>query len=84
MRIYMQKPMIEGRPVRYYQLVLHRDLLQGWNLTTESGYQGAPGQVKHQHFEDWEAAESALLGRRDAQLKRGYRVMFMQGTEPPR
>lgn len=79
MRIYMQTPVTDDSPPRYYHLFLQEDLLGGWSVVREWGFQGASGRVVRDHFATREAAESAIIGGRDAQLKRGYRVMFMQG-----
>lgn len=84
MRIYMQTPVTDERPPRYYHLFLQEDLLEGWSLVKEWGFQGASGRVVRQYFGSFEEAEAALLNSRDAQLKRGYRVMFQQWREPPR
>ena len=79
----MQIPAVEGKPPRYYQLVLLEDLINGWTLVREWGQQGNAGRVKRDHFPDRPAAEAALLRIRDSQLARGYKVVFMQGTEAP-
>lgn len=84
MRIYLQIPALDDTPPRYYQLLLQPDLIGGWNLVREWGYQGASGRVKREHFATLEEAEAALGKARDSQIKRGYRVVFMQGQEPPR
>jgi predicted DNA-binding WGR domain protein len=78
MRIYMQIPPEGDKAPRYYHLHLQEDLLEGWTLVREWGYQGAGGRLKREHFADREAAEEALQRARDDQLKRGYRVVFMQ------
>ena len=80
MRIYMQIPPEGDKAPRFYHLHLQEDLLEGWALIREWGYQGAPGRVRKAHFLDRETAESAMLAIRDAQLKRGYQVVFMQAT----
>ena len=79
----MQIPALEGKPPRFYHLLLQEDLLEGWTLIVESGNQGASGRVRRQYFVDHDAAMNALMQARDAQLKRGYRVMFAQGQERP-
>lgn len=79
MRIYMQMPALEGRPPRFYHLFLQPDLLGGWSLVKEWGLQGSGGRVKREHYEDYAAAEMALMAGRDAQTKRGYRVVFAEG-----
>jgi predicted DNA-binding WGR domain protein len=78
MRIYMQIPPEGDKAPRYYHLHLQEDLLEGWNLVREWGYQGAGGRVLREHYRDRESAEAALFRTRDEQLKRGYRVVFMQ------
>ena len=83
MRVYMQIPALDGKPPRYYQLVLQEDLINGWTLVREWGQQGYAGRVKRDHFPDRTAAEAALLSVRDSQLERGYKVVFMQGNEAP-
>jgi predicted DNA-binding WGR domain protein len=83
MRIYMQIPPMDDRPPRYYHLHLQEDLLEGWTLVREWGFQGAGGRLVREHYQDREAAETALLKVRDEQLKRGYRVVFMHGQTVP-
>jgi predicted DNA-binding WGR domain protein len=78
MRIYMQIPPEGNRTPRYYHLHLQEDLLEGWTLIREWGYQGAGGRLLREHFADRESAEAALINVRDEQLKRGYQVVFMQ------
>lgn len=81
MRIYLQMPAEEGKPLRFYHLFLQPDLLDGWSLVKEWGYQGSGGRLKREHYPDYGAAEQALLNGRDAQIKRGYRVVFVQGQK---
>jgi predicted DNA-binding WGR domain protein len=78
MRIYMQIPPEGDKAPRYYHLHLQEDLLEGWTLIREWGYQGASGRVKREHFADHATAEAALLKIRDEQIQRGFRVVFMQ------
>jgi predicted DNA-binding WGR domain protein len=80
MRIYMQIPPEGDKAPRYYHLHMQEDLLEGWTLIREWGYQGASGRVKKEHFQDREAAEATLMRARDEQIKRGYRVVFMQSA----
>ncbi len=80
MRIYMQIPAVDERVPRFYHLLLQEDLLEGWVLVREWGQQGSSGKVKREHFASREAAEQALVEARDAQLRRGYRVVFMTGS----
>ncbi|MBD3671585.1 MAG: WGR domain-containing protein [Gammaproteobacteria bacterium] len=81
MRIYMQTPPAPDRPPRFYHLFLQEDLLEGWTLVKESGNQGASGRLQRQHFGSREDAQEALVKARDAQIKRGYRVVFSQGDD---
>ena len=80
MRIYMQTVHAAGQPLRFYHLHLQSDLLSGWNVVRESGMQGRSGQIKKEHFEVREEAESSLIYWRDRQIKRGFRVMFREGS----
>ncbi len=84
MRIYMQTPVTDDHPPRYYHLFVQADLLGGWSLVKEWGFQGSPGRVVREHFQTLDAAHEAMFRGRDAQMQRGYRVMFMQGEERPR
>ena len=79
MRIYMQIPPSEDGPPRFYHLHLQEDLLEGWTLVREWGFQGSGGRVLRDHYIDRESAQQAMLNIRDAQLRKGYRVVFMQG-----
>ncbi len=79
----MQIPALEGRPPRFYQLAIQRDLINGWSLVREWGQEGSSGRVKKDHFTDWDRAVDAMLRIRDTQLQRGYKVVFMQGQESP-
>jgi predicted DNA-binding WGR domain protein len=81
MRIYMQIPPEGDKAPRFYHLHLQEDLLEGWSLIHEWGYQGARGRVRREQFADRQSAEDALLRARDEQLGRGYRVVFMN-TQP--
>jgi len=81
MRIYMQTMSVPGSAPRYYQLILQEELLGGWSLIREWGAQGTRGRSKREDFPGLDEAEQALLAYRDAQLQRGYRVVFVQGEE---
>lgn len=83
MRIYMQTPAARDKPPRYYQLYLQKDLLGGWSVVKEWGFQGASGRVMKEHYEEYELAMAALLHSRDQQVERGYQIMFVHGMEPP-
>jgi len=79
MRIYLQTPPTSDAAPRFYHLFLQQDLLAGWSLVRESGQQGKPGRVTKKHYEARDDAVAALIHARDAQLKRGYRVVFVKG-----
>ncbi|MFA7098238.1 MAG: WGR domain-containing protein [Gammaproteobacteria bacterium] len=83
MRIYLQIAAADDKPPRYYSLHLQQDLLGGWTVIKEWGYQGMPSKSRREHFADLDAAQQALIQARDAQLRRGYRVVFVQGQEKP-
>jgi len=76
----MQIKQKEQQP-RYYQLLLQQDLLDGWTLVREWGKQGSSGRVKRDHFPCRNDALIALERVRDAQLSRGFQVVFTQGAE---
>ncbi|HGX92669.1 MAG TPA: hypothetical protein ENK35_05070 [Candidatus Tenderia sp.] len=81
MRIYMQTPPLHDKAPRFYHLFLQQDLLDGWSLVKEWGYQGAGGRLKREFYSEREVAEQALLEARDAQIKRGYKVVFVEGLK---
>ena len=68
----------DDKAPRFYHLHLQEDLIEGWSLIREWGYQGARGRVVRENFPDRDSAEAALIRARDEQLKRGYRVVFIQ------
>jgi len=76
----MQVHLKEQQP-RYYQLLLQQDLIDGWTLVREWGNQGSSGRVKRDHFPSRTDALNAMERVRDAQLSRGFRVVFMQGVD---
>lgn len=83
MRVYMQIPALDDKPSRYYQLLLLEDLIDGWTLIREWGPLGRAGRIKRDHFDSHDAAQDALLRVRNTQLKRGFKVVFMQGQDQP-
>ena len=83
MRLYLQSVPGSADTPRYVQIVLEQDLLGGWTLYRESGTQGGKATLKREQFLERDAAMAALEKLRDAQLKRGYRLMFAQGLEGP-
>lgn len=83
MRIYLQAPVDGDRPPRFYQLYLQEDLLGGWSVVRQWGYQGGPVSVQREYHECREDADQALMRYRDSQLKRGFRIVFVQGEGAP-
>ena len=81
MHIYMQTPPEQDGAPRFYHLFLQQDLLGGWSLIREWGYQGASGRIKRDHHETHDEAEAAMMRMRDQQLRRGYQVVFVQGDQ---
>jgi len=80
MRLYMQLiPTESDRAPRFVDLHLQEDLLEGWTLVKETGYQGSAGRISHHHFDDHESAINALMIERDKRTAKGYRTVFIQG-----
>ncbi|MBW3549948.1 MAG: WGR domain-containing protein [Proteobacteria bacterium] len=84
MRLFLQQRPDGSEAPRFVQLMLQPDLLGGWALVRESGQIGGRSQLRRAQFLDRESALSALEQARDQQLKRGFQLMFSQGTEAPR
>ncbi|HVH32671.1 MAG: hypothetical protein BGP24_14080 [Lysobacterales bacterium 69-70] len=83
MRIYMQTQPAAAEAPRYYEIVLQQDLLGGWTLYREWGQQGGRSSSKREIYLERDDALSAFAQARDAQVKRGFRVVFSQGLEAP-
>ncbi|MFV2057283.1 MAG: hypothetical protein ACC707_12495 [Thiohalomonadales bacterium] len=84
MKIYLQTiPGVGGPYLRFYQLSLQKDIFDGWTLIKENGIQGRAGRINKQHYNTWEEAQSAMLTARDNQLRRGYKVVFINGDKQP-
>ena len=81
MRIYMQTDISGAKPPRFFHLHLQEDLLDGWTLVKESGYQGSAGKVTREYFLSRDAAMDALNKAKDRQVNRGYRIVFAQGDQ---
>jgi len=80
MRIYMQQiPEDLGQAPRFLHLIIQEDLLDGWTLVREMGYQGNAGRIRRHHFDEYPEAMHAMLLERDTQIKRGYQVVFVDG-----
>jgi hypothetical protein len=83
MRIFLQAPPTGGGAPKYCHLILQQDLLGSWTLLRETGQQGGRAALKREVYLDLDAAQSALLAARDQHVRRGFRVMFVEGAEPP-
>lgn len=82
MRIYLQTmPDAGAEAPRYVQITLEQDLLGAWTLYRETGVQGGKAMLKREVFVDRELAIAAFTKARDAQIKKGFKVMFSQGQE---
>jgi predicted DNA-binding WGR domain protein len=84
MRLYLQQRPVAGEAPKYVQLTLEQDLFGGWFLVREAGNTGARATVKREQFLAREQAFAAFEAARDAQVKRGFQVMFAQGADAPR
>jgi predicted DNA-binding WGR domain protein len=84
MRLLLQQKPLAGEAPRYVQLMLQQDLLGGWALLRESGLIGGKTQFKREQYLDRDAALAAFERARDAQLRKGFLVMFAQGADAPR
>src|SRR3546814_13895847 len=69
---------------RFVQLMLQPDLFGGWSLVRETGQMGGRSTVRREQFPDHPSALAALEHARDQQLKRGFQLMFTQGTDAPK
>jgi len=84
MRLLLQQKPIAGESPKYVQLILQQDLLGGWTLLRESGQIGGKVQLRREQHLDRDSAIAAFEKARDAQLQRGFQVMFAQGADAPR
>jgi predicted DNA-binding WGR domain protein len=83
MRLLLQQRPLAGESPKYVQLILQQDLLGGWLLLRESGQTGGKATLRREQFLDQASAMQALERARDAQLKRGFQLMFAQGSNAP-
>ncbi len=79
----MQTRAVGGEQPKYYQLRLQQDLLGAWILTREWGQPGVRTTLKREQYLDLESAEAALNRARELQKKKGFQVMFSQGSDGP-
>ncbi len=83
MHLYLQTPPVAGAAPRYCRIALEQDLLGGWTLYRETGTEGGRATLRREVYLDRDAALAAFEKARDAQLKRGYKVMITQGFDYP-
>jgi len=83
MRLFLQQKPAAGESPKFVQLILEQDLLGGWCLVKESGQTGGRSQLKREQFLQQDAAINAFEKARDAQVKRGFQIMFIQGADAP-
>lgn len=80
MRLLLQQRPVAGEAAKYVQLSLQQDLLGGWTLLRESGQIGGKSQLRREQYLERDAALSAFEAARDAQVRKGFQVMFAQGV----
>ena len=83
MRLLLQQRPAAGEIPKYVQLILQQDMLGGWSLLREAGQIGGKASLKREQFLEQDAALAAFERARDAQIKRGFQVMFAQGANAP-
>jgi hypothetical protein len=83
MRLLLQQRPLPGENPKYVQLSLQQDMLGGWLLLRESGQTGGKATLKKEQYLAQDDAIAAFERARDAQLKRGFHVMFAQGANAP-
>lgn len=84
MRLLLQQKPVAGEAPKYVTLTLQQDLLGGWLLMRETGQIGGKAQLRREQFLLPDQALAAFEKARDAQLHRGFLIMFTQGAEAPR
>lgn len=82
MRLLLQQRPQGPEAPRFVQLMLQPDLLGGWTLLRETGQIGGRSTVRRDQFLDRGEAFAALESARDAQIKRGFHLMFAEGEAP--
>ena len=81
MHLYLQTPPAANVAPRYCRIALEQDLLGGWTLYRESGTEGGRATLKREIYLNRDDALAAFEHARDAQLKRGFKVMITQGFD---
>jgi predicted DNA-binding WGR domain protein len=84
MRLLLQQRPDGREAPRFVQLTLEPDLLGGWALLRETGQIGGRSTLRREQYLDQASAMAALEHARDAQLKKGFQLMFVQGAEAPK
>lgn len=84
MRLLLQQRPDGREAPRFVQLQLQPDLLGGWELLRETGQMGGRSTLRRELYPDHASAQAALEAARDAQLKRGFQLMFAQGIDAPK
>ena len=84
MRLFLQQRPDGHDAPRFVQLMLQPDLFGGWALVRETGQIGGRSTVRREQFLDQVSAITALEHARDQQLKRGFQLMFAQGSDAPK
>ena len=84
MRLLLQQRPDGREAPRFVQLTLQPDLLGGWTLLRESGQTGGRSPLRREQFLDQASALSALEQARDQQLRRGFQLMYAEGTGAPK
>ena len=84
MRLLLQQHPDGREAPRFVQLTLQPDLLGGWTLLRETGQTGGRSTLRREQFLDQASALSALEQARDQQLRRGFQLMYAEGTGAPK
>ncbi|HRP71871.1 MAG TPA: WGR domain-containing protein [Luteimonas sp.] len=84
MRLLLQQRPDGREAPRFVQLTLQPDLLGGWTLLRESGQTGGRSTLRREQFLDQASAVAAFEHARDAQLKRGFQLMYAAGVGAPK
>ncbi len=84
MRLLLQQRPDGREAPRFVQLMLEPDLLGGWALVRETGQIGGRSTLRREQYLDQASAMAALEHARDAQLRKGFQLMFAQGAEAPK
>ena len=84
MRLLLQQRPDGREAPRFVQLTLQPDLFGGWVLLRETGQPGSRSTMRREQYLDHASALAAMEKARDAQLKKGFQLMFAQGADSPR